>query len=362
MRGETLVSAAHGRTVVAVVRDERGELWLGDHRYGGTLIADHRPAAQGLEADVTLAGGRMPEGAVRAIVRDRTGREHDALVGEQAWLAVLPQPLRGESPIVRFLDATGELVAVPLPAGVELAPVEDAREPCPACGAADWGRVVVAPPGRYGSDGGGRPTAAMCRRCGHEESLGVLHGSPIAGSEVDAEVIAQARGSFAREFADIARSVPFTLYGLAGYRATATGHGGQNGRVDTVTLAFTTATGEVRVETSTEEPFEPTAWAVRHALEGLLHEDDARWPDASETAVSLWLNTRSRAHAAAAAAAPVSELPLRVAGRLEPFATVAQGDRFAAVARLPGATITVTGAGDPALLELQTVAADDVAA
>jgi hypothetical protein len=362
MRGRTLVSVEHGRTVVAVVRDGRGDLSLDDDRYGGTRVAGHRPAVQGLEADVTVTGGRLPEGAVRAIVQDRAGRAHDAVVGEQAWLAVLPEPVRGESPVVRFLDAAGELVAVPLPAGVELAPVEDAREPCPACRAADWGRVVVAPPGRSGSDGAGRPTAAVCRRCGHEESLGVLSGPSIAGIEVDADEIAQARGQFARDFADVARSVPFALYGLARHRGTAVGHGGQDGRVDTVTLAFTTASGEVRVETSTAEPFEPAGWVARHALEGLLHEDDARWPDASETAVSLWLNARSRAHAAAATAAPVRELSLRVAGTWEPFATVAHDDRFAAVARLPEATVTITGAGDPAQLELQTVAADDLAA
>jgi hypothetical protein len=345
-----------------VVRDEDGELCLGDDRYGGTRVEDHRPAVQGLEADVTLTGGRLPDGAVRGIVRDRAGREHDAVVGEQAWLAVLPQPVRGESPVVRFLDASGELVAMPLPAGVELAAVEDAREPCPACGAADWGRVVVAPPYRYGSDGAGRPTAAVCRRCGHEESLGVLYGPAFPDTEVDPGEVAAARAQFARDLADVARSAPFRLYGLAGHRATASGHGGQGGRIDTITLAFTTASGDVWVETSSEEPFEPPGWTARHALEGLLHDDGAPWPQASETAVSLWLNGRSRAHAAAAAAAAAHELDIPVAGTPTRFATVAHGDRFAAVGRLRGATITVTGAGDPAELELETVAADDLQA
>jgi hypothetical protein len=34
----------------------------------------------------------------------------------------------------------GGIVTVPLPAGVEVAPVEDPGEPCPACGAAEGGR------------------------------------------------------------------------------------------------------------------------------------------------------------------------------------------------------------------------------
>lgn len=362
MRGRALVSVTHGHRVASVVRDERGEMWLGDDRYGGTLVTDHRPAVQGLEPDVTIAGGRLPPGAVRAIVWDRTGREHEAVVGEDAWLAVLAQPVRGESPVVRFADQAGELVAVPLPAGVELAPVGDAREPCPACGAADWGRVVAAPAYRYGTDGAGRPTAALCRRCGHEESLGVLFGPAFPETEVDAAEVERARAAFGSELGAVARSVPFTLYGLAGHRATAAGHGAQDGCVDSVTLAFMTAAGEVHVETSVEEPFEPAEWVARHTLEGLLHEDDAPWPQASETAVSLWLNGRSRAHAAVAAAAPVRTVPLKVAGSAVPFATVAPGDRFAAFARLPGASITVTGRGDPAELELDTVASDDIAA
>jgi hypothetical protein len=324
-------------------------------------MGDCRPTVEGLEADVTLARGRLPDGAVRAIVVDRAGREHEATVVDRAWSAVLPQPVRGESPVVRFLDAAGELVPVPLPAGVELAPVADARESCPACGAADWGRVVAGPPYRYGSDGAGRPTAAVCRRCGHEESLGVLFGPSFPETEVDPAEVERARAEYGIQLPDGARSVPFTLYGLEAHRATMAGHGGRDRRVDTVTLAFSTAAGDVWVETSTEEPFEPPGWIARHALEGLLHEADGPWPDASPTALSLWLNGRARAHAATAMTAPVRELELSVAGTPTRFATVTHGDRFAAVARLPDATISVTGAGDPAQLELQTVAPDDVA-
>jgi hypothetical protein len=43
---------------------------------------------------------------------------------------------------------------------------------------------VTAPPGRYGSDGEGRPTAAIRRSCGHEEGLGVLWGRAFPETEV----------------------------------------------------------------------------------------------------------------------------------------------------------------------------------
>jgi hypothetical protein len=87
MRGRTLVSLTHGQPVASVAREASGELWVGDDKYGGTRLTGHRPAVQGLDVEVTLTGGRLPGGAIRAIVHDRAGREHDVVVGEHAWLA-----------------------------------------------------------------------------------------------------------------------------------------------------------------------------------------------------------------------------------------------------------------------------------
>ena len=151
-----LVTLSHAGGVAAVGRDRRGRAWLGDPQ-PGTLLEGFRPAVQGLAGEVTLAGGILPPGAVSAVVLDRVGRPHGATCANGAWLAVLLDPVRGEEPLVRFLDPAGELVAVPLPAGVRLERVSDATEACPVCGASEWGRVVAAPRGRYGEDGAGRP-------------------------------------------------------------------------------------------------------------------------------------------------------------------------------------------------------------
>lgn len=312
-------------------------------------MTDYRPVVEGTAPAVTRASGRLPDGAVRAIVLDRGGREHDATVGDGVWHARLDQPIGGELPVVRYLDADGEVVPVPLPDGVELAPVEDATEACPVCRAAEWGRVVAAPCGRYGSDGSGRPTAAVCRRCGFEESLGVW-SAPT--SEPDAQPVVHRERPWVRDLAAVVRSAPFVVYALAGHEATLAGHGIRDD-VDTVTLAFTTSVGPVTVWTTTEDQLEPAPWVARDVLEALLHERDEPVPDGSETAMSLWMNGRSRVHAADAAVAASAELDLTVAGEPTTFATVALGDYFAAAAALPGATVVVSGHGRPAGLVLE---------
>jgi hypothetical protein len=354
MRGRRLVSIPCGRGVAAVVRDGNG-VSLVDDSGGGSGVTGHRPAALGPEAGGTLAGGLLPAGAVRAVVRDRAGREREATCGTEAWIALLPQPMQGDSPVVRFHDAAGELVAAPLPAGVELAPVEDAREQCPACGAADWGRVVAAPPWRYGHDGAGRPTAAVCRACGHEESVWAFYGPGAGGEVTDPDLIAELDARHARDATALARSSPFPPFGLVGQRPTLAGHGESNGRVDSITLAFETEAGSVTVETTDEEPYLPAEWAARQALERIFGDDVPAWPDGSETAVGLFLNARSRAHAAIAAATPVDELTLSVDGTPTRFAAVIHDDRFAAVAqRLPGGlTITIGGRGSRTGLALE---------
>jgi hypothetical protein len=353
MDGTPLVTLAHADGTSAIVRAGDGTLWLVDDgpQGVGTGVRDHRAEVGSIGPERTVAGGRVPDGAVRAVVRDRAGREHGATVGDGAWLALLDQPIRGESPVVRFLDVAGDVVAVPVPAGVETAPVGDAAVPCPACGAVDWGRVVRAPSGRYGEDGAGRPTAALCRRCGHAESLGVLFAAAPGGGEPDLAAIADARA----RMADVARTAPFPCFGPAGHAPTLAGYGESDDVVDSVTLASTTPAGPLEVTTSTEPLWEPAAWTARRVLEG-LHERDDAWPDGSETAVSLWLAARDRAHAADAAAARDRAVSLSVDGRDTPFAVVVHGDRFAAVAQIGDLTLTVSGRGAPDGLALVPVA------
>jgi hypothetical protein len=204
-----LVTLAYEGGVAAVGRDWRGRAWLGDPE-PGTMLEGFTPGAQGLAGDVTLAGGLLPPRAVAAVVLDRAGSPHEATCANGAWLALLPDPVRGEEPLVRFLDPAGDLVAVPLPAGVRLERVSDAAEACPVCGVNDWARVVAAPRGRYGEDGGGRPTAAVCGRCGHEEALGVLF-APLSADAPDGAARAAIEARVARKMTAAARSAPFAL-------------------------------------------------------------------------------------------------------------------------------------------------------
>ena len=344
------------------MRDASGRAWLVENVAGGagTALEGYDAAVAGLAAAVTLAGGLLAPGAVQALVSDRAGREHVAACGKRAWLVLLPQPVRGDPPPVRFLDAAGELVAVPLADDVRLEPVHDAREPCPVCRAVNWGRVIAAPAGRYGSDGAGRPTAAVCRRCGHTEHLGVLFAAATDDAQLDDETVTAIEAQTAREFAAAARTAAFALYGLRHHEPVVRGYGRHRGTVDSVTLAFTTLAGRVTVTTDASAQFEPPAWVARHALEHLLHERDGAWPTGSDTAVALWLRGRERALAATAAEATDCEAILLIDDAPTRFVCVADGEQFAAVARIARATVTITGPGAPNDLALETVRAADL--
>jgi hypothetical protein len=334
--------------MVAVGRDARGRVWLGDPR-PGTRLTDYEPGVQGLAGEVTLAGGLLPPEAVAAVVRDRVGKLHEATCANGAWVALLPEPVRGERPLVRFRDEAGELVTVPLPPGVRLEPVSDAREPCPVCEARNWARVVAAPCGRYGEDGAGRLTAAVCRRCGHEEALGVLY-APLAAEVSDPAAVGT--GRVTRDMNAAARSVRFPVYGLVEHEPEVVGYGSHGQEVDRVTLAFGTAADRITIETSAEDPWESPDGLARRALEGLLGERDTEWPERSQTAVLLWLNGRHRTHAGDAAAEPATERAVSIDGEPASFTTVSHDNRFAAVGDVNDLRITIAGHGDPPDLAL----------
>ena len=74
---------------------------------------------------------RAPAGATRAVVIDGRGDVHVMPVEEGVYAAGL------DLGVMRFEDASGVLVPVPLPEGDRTA-VPDAPEPCPACDAVAW--------------------------------------------------------------------------------------------------------------------------------------------------------------------------------------------------------------------------------
>jgi hypothetical protein len=223
------------------------------------------------------------------------------------------------------------------------------------CGASEWARVVAARRERVRVGGVRRPTSAVCGRCGHEEALGVLY-APLTGDPPDPAARDEARARIAGQMTAAVRSASFELCGLAGSEPTVVGHGSQDVELDSVRLAFATPAGRVTVETSVERPRRTTADLARSALEGLLHERAGNWPEGSETATLLWLNRQRRLRAADAAAAPASELTVAVDGVPTAFTSVAHGERFAAVGRIDGRTVTIAGHGSAAELALRTLA------
>ena len=361
MGPRTLVSLPHRDGVAEVRRGHHGAMLISDARHGGgTPLEDHRPAMEGLRHEVTLSGGLLPPGAARAVVLDRAGREQEATCGNGAWLALLDQPINGEPPVVRYVDASGELVAVPLPPGVRLEAVSDAVDPCPVCRALEWQKVTAAPEGRYGSDGSGRPTAAHCARCGFEEHLGVLFGAAVAPSwpaeedidDTEAE-IAERESEARQARIDDARSAPFRFYGLVAGTPVSAELGRSNGIGTSIRLTYETRSGPVYVVTDTYEWFESPSWLARRALESVTLEE--HWPELSDTAVLLWLNARTRERVADAHRTRVREADIVIDGEAITFMTGTLRDEFAAASRLPDATILVSGHGSSDGLALRTV-------
>lgn len=366
MGAETLVSLVHRHGVAEVRRSDHGAVLTSDRRRaGGMNLESYRAAVAGLPDEVTLSGGLLPPGAVRAVVFDRGGRGIEATCGHGAWIVLLDQPTMGEPPVVRFLDAANELTPVPLPSTVRLEAVTDAIDRCPVCDALEWQKVTAAPDNRYGSDQAGRPTAALCARCGFEEHLGVLYAPaappswPADENIDDTEAEIAEREAEARHVRiDDARSTPFQFYGLTVGSPTYAGLGRSNGVITSITVSHETRSGPIRIQTDTDRWLESPTWLARRAIENLTFEED--WPELSDTAILLWLNARARDRVAEAHRAPVRDVELAINGKSVTFATAALGNSFAAASRFQGATILLSGAGTSDGLELRTISPDDI--
>ena len=166
-----------------VVRGDDGEIVVTeDVRDGGGQPVrtddQHRPVKTWLPGDRSLVGGLLPPGAVSAEVVDGRGARIAAAIGGRAYAAILEQPIDGREPVVCCRDSAGAPVRRPLPGDYPCAPVDDAEEPCPACGAVDYDECVPSERWRGGTTGPGGAILpspiVVCRRCGHEESVGSI--------------------------------------------------------------------------------------------------------------------------------------------------------------------------------------------
>jgi hypothetical protein len=328
---EVLVTVEHADGIAAIVRDthEDGALWLtglaGD---AATELHGYLPAAEPLDGERLVQGGRLPVPAVAAEVVDDAGRRWTAATGEGTWLVVVDQPLGfGPGLPVRYLDAAGRTVPKPLPASWSHTPVDDAPEPCPACAGTGWDHVRP-------RDAAGRkaPGSVVCRDCGHEEAIGASLTAPAAP-------VAPPRRPITPDGID---SVP--VYTASGMTPRVAGWVGDARSVLAVSLDHGDGPA-LTVETRHDaDDLASAGITVREALGDALREDEI-WPQRSAAGLAVWLRTRDRRLRRIAARAPLVTRQVRIDGRPEDFLFASAGLAWAAVRRHDGLTVVLTGRG-----------------
>jgi hypothetical protein len=343
----------------AVGRDPSGYYWLTSRLgNGGTGLDDFAPAIEGIEG-ATIAGGRAPEGAVIAEVRDRRGDVQRVRVVLGVWIARLDGEPTGERPPVAFRDASGSLVRRPYQQGAERRALPDAATPCPACGEASWERLHYIR--RWDLDESGHDEAReelACRACGHSE------GTPSCYAAWDAEAEGEDRSDVQADDLGMNHAFPteaaaalaeaqaaFSVFGVAEWRGPRSigGWGSSGDRIDSITLIHgPVGTGaEPHIDVQTE--FAEVAVfgleeAARQRLSESLHEGGA-CPALSEEALALWLHEQHRAYQAVAAAAEPCTETITVGGEPSGFTCVVTAGRWAAAAEHGNLRLLVAGAG-----------------
>jgi hypothetical protein len=249
---EVLVSLPSG---AGVVRCEDGSVLVTDDVRGGdgSSVRDgdrFHPVKAPVDGGGCVVGGLLPPGAVSVQAVDDRGDHVPAVVAGGAYVAVLAQPDDGSEPIVCCRDGTGRPVRRPLPAQYPAAPVSDAQEPCPACGAIDYEEYRPFEAWRGGEvrpDGSVVPGwVVCCRVCGHEEEEGSVIRAPARTSVAEtrrprAEMIARARAMrrdhMWRAVAPGVLTQGFAIYGAGDWPARLSRCGAEdNGRLTHVTV------------------------------------------------------------------------------------------------------------------------------
>ncbi len=368
---EVLVSVECDDGSGGVVRGDDGQVWLSwsVDRVGGPRVDDYRPAHLGLQDDRTLLGGLLPPGAVSAEAVDDRGRRVPAAVGNGAWAVVLEQPIRGPVAAVCLRDAQGQPVAPALPASWTRAAVTDTNEPCPACGAVAWDEVRPTDESRGSRgtpDGGTEPTPiAVCRTCGHEESIGAVIRFERREDEDPTAVAERIRAweeSHRAEEIEMLGRVGFPIYAADGRPGKLAGHGGSTDalggsltRVENVTVAHGAArrdeVAELEIKTAiAEREHQSESTLAREALQRWLFDSYEESPSRSDAAFVLGLRDRERERERRrlAALAEVTERLIGIDGSPRPFRYIEANGRWAAVRRTDTLTITITAsAADP---------------
>ena len=352
---EIFVTAKHDYGTAGVGwADKEGTWWLSaiSERGPGTGLRGYEPGIEGLGSEKTVQGGRLPPGAVAAEVIDDHGNRLLAAAANGAWVIVLDQGIDGEVCPVRFLDADGQTVRVPVPDAWPRKPIEDAADVCPVCGELAWDEVIPLD-GSWGmeglDDGDLEPSPiAVCRQCGHQESLGGFYAPlPAESDEPTEESIRLGREMLERHRSELRaglQGIDFPIYQFKGEPALLGQWGSRGEGLTDVTVA---AEREGRLELETElrdRDFGVSeASLAREALSVMA--DSEPWPRLSPAALGLWMNRERRRERGFAAGATVDTRKLEIDGKEETWTVAEAGDAWVAIRRHGPVTLTIRAKG-----------------
>jgi hypothetical protein len=365
---EVLVSLVHPDGTAAVYSTDDEPRLTADLASDGALVLDrYRPGSLPLSEDRSLEGGLAPEGALAAELVTPTGERLQAPVANGAWVAVVERERSlfwNRSP-VRFVDASGNTVRRPLPEDCRRKPVEDAEEPCPACGRRSWEEVRPDALGPWDRE---TDPFVSCSACGHEELMArSLHGE-LPEDPDPPEVIAASRLEMERRHKQdrhrFLEQVDFPIYAAARWPRRFTG-GVREGDAPLSASVEHGARGDeagpaFSIETEREDPDwrefrSEVAWA-RQTLEFAVSADETEWPRRSDAGTAIWRASRQREHARTALTASREVLEFEIDDTPRRFACLSTGERWVAVGRAGDLRLTITARGvDPSQLRLERV-------
>ena len=375
-----LVSLPSG---ACVVRAEHGLLVTDDVRHGGGAYLRDADLFQPGQASVSetqcVVGGVLPPGSSSAEVVGDRGERVPAVIGEGAYVALLDQPHSGREPVVCCRDAAGRPVRRPWAADYPSRRVNDAEEPCPACGATDWDEYTPFEEWRdgRGSKADGTHVASpvvSCRVCGHEEREGAI----VRFSSPDDEDDAARADRLARWRAEqrvrrwqenklTLRALTFPAYAAEGWPAQIRSSSSQDDVLTELTIAhFENQDADpldsypcLEVITSTDPPHQAEIAVARGRLEPWVHDeiDHPYSPELSDAAVTLWFRAVDRMRRALALGAAHSETQITIDGRPAPFVTLTTpSGRWVAVRRHGDLTLTIAARDiDPSTVTIEPI-------
>jgi hypothetical protein len=371
--GEGVVRRDDGEIVVTDdVSNDRGQALRDDDRYS--------PVKTWLDEDRSLVGGLLPPGAFSAEVIDNRGMRIAAEVGRGAYAAIVEQPMLGHpEPVVCCRDDAGAPVRRPLPADYPSVLVDDADQPCPACGAVDYDECVPTELWRGGRSGPDHTTIpspiVVCRVCGHEEREGTFFGL-VSSDDTEDEAAREVR--LARVLADqraqrwysdtmTLRAVTFPIYAAEGWSATVGSQSSRGDQLASLTIShydrpdadfYSGDPARIEITTSIDDPYRGELREAQAILSSWLQHPGSDWPDASNAARTLWLAAHRRELRRNVLAATRSETHITIDGTPEPFLTLSSPTgRWVATRRHNDLTITVAGHDlDPTSITIEPIA------